>query len=120
MTRKLTPAEKAAYGKPYPTPASRKPHSQFAREILESRDYLAEVERGLNALKTKPTLFLWGDKDPGFREGELSRFKGLFPAAVVRMLPGSKHFVQEDAPAEICAAILAFEASPVAGQQFRK
>src|SRR5580692_1187772 len=39
MNRKLTRAERAAYAKPYPTPASRIPHSHFAREILESRNF---------------------------------------------------------------------------------
>jgi haloalkane dehalogenase len=59
--RKLTRAEKAAYAWPYPTPASRIPHSQFAREILESRDFLSEVETGLTRLRDKPVLILWGD-----------------------------------------------------------
>jgi len=109
--RTLTPGEKAAYAKPYPTAASRIPHSQFAREILESRDFLSEVEAGLARLRDKPVLILWGDKDPGFREGERQRFESEFPGAAVHILPGAKHFVQEDAPAEICQAIQQFESS---------
>jgi haloalkane dehalogenase len=109
VNRKLTPAEKAAYAKPYPTPASRAPHSQFAVEILESRDFLSEVEAGLVHLRDKPVLILWGDSDPGFREGERHRFEIAFPGAEVHILRGAKHFVQEDAPAEICEAIQRFE-----------
>lgn len=107
-SRKLTGAEKAAYARPYPTPTSRIPHSQFAREILESRDFLAEVEAGLTRLRDKPVLILWGDGDPGFRDGERHRFEAEFPGAEVHILPGAKHFVQEDAPAEIAEAIQRF------------
>ena len=109
--RKLTRAERAAYSKPYSTPASRIPQSQFAREILESRDFLSEVEAGLTRLRDKPVLILWGDHDPGFRDGERQRFKAEFPDAEVQMLPGAKHFVQEDTPDEICEAIGLFENS---------
>lgn len=111
VNRKLTPAEKAAYSKPYPTPASRIPHSQFAREILDSGDFLSEVEAGLACLRDKPVLILWGDSDPGFREGERQRFETEFPGAKIQILRGAKHFVQEDAATEICEAIQRFERS---------
>ena len=111
MNRKLTRAERAAYAKPYPTPASRIPHSQFAGEILESRNFLSEVEAGLARLRDKPVLILWGDRDPGFRESERRRFEIEFPDAEIHVLHGAKHFVQEDAPAEICEAIQRFETS---------
>jgi haloalkane dehalogenase len=99
MNRKLTRAERAAYAKPYPTPASRIPHSQFAGEA------------GLARLRDKPVLILWGDRDPGFRESERRRFEIEFPDAEIHVLHGAKHFVQEDAPAEICEAIQRFETS---------
>lgn len=108
VNRKLTRAERDAYSKPYPTPASRLPHSQFAREILESQDYLSEVESGLARLRDKPVLILLGDRDPGFRDSERHRFEVEFPGAKVHILRGSKHFVQEDAPREIYEAIVDF------------
>jgi haloalkane dehalogenase len=109
MKRTLTPAERAAYVKPYPTPASRYPQALFPKEILDSRDFLAEVESGLARLRDKPVLLLWGDADVGFRETERLRFERIFPAAEVLILHGAKHFVQEDEPEKICEAVIGFE-----------
>jgi hypothetical protein len=39
----------------------------FPREILHSREYLAEVEAKLHSLSKKPALILWGDQDKGFQ-----------------------------------------------------
>jgi haloalkane dehalogenase len=52
--------------KPYPTPASRYPQALFPKEILNSREFLAEVESGLAQLYDKPVLLLWGVADVGF------------------------------------------------------
>ncbi len=109
MNRKLTKAERAGYAGPYPTPASRRPQTIFPREILASRDYLAEVEAGLAKLHDKPTLLLWGDSDAGFREGELRRFQRLLPRAETVILRGARHFVQEDAPEELAEAVIRFK-----------
>lgn len=80
----------------------------FPREILESRAFLEEVERGLGALAQKPALLLWGDKDVAFRTPELTKFQRLFPRHKVVMLPGAGHYVQEDSPDEIVAAVRAW------------
>jgi haloalkane dehalogenase len=48
---------------------------------------------------------VWGDKDPAFREKERRRFEATFPAHRTVELEGSGHYVQEDAPDEIAAAI---------------
>jgi len=47
----LAPDVMAAYRAPFPTPASRVPTAVFPREILRSRDYLAEVEAGRPAAR---------------------------------------------------------------------
>ena len=112
INRKLTAAERAAYTGPFPTVRSRRPLALLPKEILESRDYLERVEAGLKRLSDKPVLLLWGDADSGFREGELRRFQTMFPNSRTRMLRGAKHYVQENAPADICASIFAFEGLP--------
>jgi haloalkane dehalogenase len=66
MRRKLTRAERAANVKPYPTPASRYPQALSPKKILNSREFLAEVESGLAQLYDKPVLLLWGVADVGF------------------------------------------------------
>src|SRR5262249_14503314 len=95
VTRRLSPAEMRAYRGPFPTRASRVPTAISPREILHSREYLAEVESNLAKLSDKPTLILWGDRDNAFRENERERFERLFPDHRTRILKGAKHFVQE-------------------------
>lgn len=103
--RKLTEAELAAYMGAFATPASRLPTWIFAHQILASRDYLAEVEAGLARLRSKPALVVWGEQDGAFREPERLRLQSYFAHCEVRLLPEAKHFIQENAPKEICAAI---------------
>lgn len=80
---------------------------------MARRDFLAEVESGLAKPRDKPVLLPWGDADPAFREGDRRRFERHFPAAEVHILRGAK----EDAPAEICEAILAFEGASPTGSK---
>lgn len=106
INRKLTEPELAAYMGPFSTPRSRLPTWIFAHQILASREYLAEVEAGLSNLREKPTLVVWGEQDGAFRESERLRLMNYFTRPTVRLLPNAKHFIQENAPDEICAAIM--------------
>ena len=105
MRRKPPKEVMAAYRGPFPTRASRRPTHIFPREILRSRDYLAEVERGLGLLETLPALILWGDRDVAFREAERTRFEQTFPEHHSAILRGAGHYIQEDAADEIVEAI---------------
>ena len=86
-------------------PASRTPVHVLPGEILKSRAFLEEVERGLPRLADRPALIVWGDRDFAFREAERKRFEGLFPRHRSLTLRGAGHYIQEDAPDEIVAAI---------------
>lgn len=103
--RDLSDRVMAAYRGPFPTPESRRPMQVFPREILASRAFLAEIERGLPALRDRPALLVWGPKDPAFRTKELRRWEQAFPRHRTVMLRGASHYIQEDAPDEIVAAI---------------
>lgn len=104
--RKLTAGELAAYMGPFPTPDSRLPTWIFPKEIVHSKEYLTDVEAGLPKLKEKPALIVWGEADGAFRKPDRLRFEEFFPRHSVCLLPKAKHFIQENAPDEICAAIL--------------
>jgi haloalkane dehalogenase len=97
-----------AYRGPFPTRASRLPTAIFPREILHSREYLAEVESNLAMLRKKPTLILWGDRDSAFRDTERGRFEVLFPDHRTRILESARHHVQEEAPDRICEEPISF------------
>ena len=94
-----------AYRGPFPTPEHREPICVFPREIVASADFLAGVEKRLERIRELPTLIVWGDRDPAFRARERERFQASFPHHEVHLLRGAGHYIQEDAPEEISAAI---------------
>jgi haloalkane dehalogenase len=103
--RRLSDAEMGAYRGPFPTPESRRPIHVFPREILASRPFLAEIERGLPALADRPALLLWPTKDIAFRDPERRRWEEIFPNHRTVLLEGAGHYIQEAAPEKIVAAI---------------
>jgi haloalkane dehalogenase len=103
--KKLTVDERFMYRRPHPTPESREPVHVMPREILAARDLLTEVERGLERVADKPALVVWGDKDQAFREPQRLRWERTFPNHRTVILRGASHYIQEDAPDEIVAAI---------------
>lgn len=109
--KKLPQAVMDAYRGPFPTPGSRRPLHVFPREILGSRTFLAEVERGLPALADRPALLVWPTKDIAFREPERKRWEEIFPNHRTVVLEGAGHYIQEDAPKEIVAAIREWSAA---------
>ena len=94
-----------AYRKPLPTPDRRMPSYVFPRSIVRSRAFLAECEASLAALTSKPALILWGDADFAFRPKERERFEAALPNHRTVILRGAGHYIWEDAPDEIAAAI---------------
>lgn len=103
--RSLTPAERAMYKRPHPSPASREPVHVMPREILGAHQLLTEAESGLTGLMDKPALIVWGDRDPAFRADSRTRWERIFPNHRTEILRGASHYIQEDAPDEIVAAI---------------
>jgi haloalkane dehalogenase len=103
--RKLADAAMDAYRGPFADRESRRPIYVFPREILGSRPFLAEIERGLPALRRRPALIVWPTKDIAFREPERRRWESTFPNHRTVVLDGAGHNIQEDAADEIVAAI---------------
>ena len=106
--KKLPDRVMDAYRGPFPDPASRRPVAVFPHEILAARPFLAEVERGLAALRDRPALIVWPTKDVAFREPERRRWEALFGDHRTVLIEGAGHYVQEDAPEEIVAAVAGF------------
>ena len=107
---KLSDVVMDAYRGPFPDPPSRVPIAVFPREILSSVPFLAEVERGLPALRERPALIVWPTKDVAFGERERRRWEQLFPSGRTVPLEGAGHYMQEDASAEIVAAVRSWRA----------
>lgn len=102
---RLTGKVMNAYRAPFARSAWRRPMAVFPRQIIESSEFLKQVETGLGKLQRKPILLLWGMKDPAFRQKELDRFRTIFPNARIQLLQNAGHFIQEDASDDIVSAI---------------
>ena len=110
VRRKKLPDEvMQAYRGPFPDPESRRPVHVFPREILRSRPFLAEIERGLPALADRPALIVWPTSDVAFREPERRRWEQVFPDHRTVTVEGAGHYIQEDAAEEIVTAIREWE-----------
>jgi haloalkane dehalogenase len=103
--RRLTKRELDHYRLALDTPRRREASHVFPREIVGSSPFLRDVARGLATVEDVPTLFVWGDRDRAFRLRELERFERILPYHTTRVLHGAGHYIQEDAPDEIAAAI---------------
>ena len=101
----LEPGVLAMYLAPFGKRKSRAPTHIFPRQLLAARPFLADIHRRLPSLADKPALILWGLKDFAFQDPERERFEALFPDHETVLLPDAGHFIQEDAPEAISAAI---------------
>lgn len=80
----------------------------FYRQIAQADErYTAEVEDGYAALD-QPTLVVWGREDTWLPLEQGERLAATIPSARLHPVDGAGHLVQEDAPAELTAALLGF------------
>lgn len=107
MARRLTPAEMEHYRRAQPTPEARLGVARMPRQIREARPLLGRLEREVpERLGGKPALIVWGMEDFGFRPRAcIPRMRVSFRDVELVELPRAKHYIQEDAPAEIGDAI---------------
>lgn len=91
-----------------PSAEARKGVAELPKQILAAHPLLARLAREVPAkLGAKPALLVWGMKDFAFRPGPtIPRMRRTFPDHVLVELPDAKHFIQEDAPERIAAAII--------------
>ena len=111
MPRSVATPMAAAVFKSYqdaqPTPEARRGVAEFPREIRKARPLLERLAgEAPKALAGKPIELVWAMKDPAFGNAAvLARWKRDFPTANVTRLAAANHYVQEDAPEAIAAAV---------------
>jgi len=103
--KKLTPELHSQFLEPLAKREDRKGSWVFPGQIVGASDWLESLWERRETLEGKVKLIAWGMKDMAFREKELLRWSGAFPAARVLRLPEAGHFVAEEAPEELIAAI---------------
>jgi haloalkane dehalogenase len=110
--RGLADDVRAAYDAPFPTPESKAGALAFPELVPVEPDHptaaaLEPVREGL-ARWTKPAHVIWGADDAVLPTAVAERFISLIPGATgPELIAGAGHFLQEDAPTEVAAAIVA-------------
>lgn len=110
--RKLSQTEMAHYRAALPTPGRRMASAVLPRAITGSRTFLADVADHLTTLEQLPTLIVWADADIAFGDKELRRWEATLPNHTTVVLPGVGHFLQSDAPEQLCEAIVGWWTDP--------
>ncbi|WP_269432546.1 alpha/beta fold hydrolase [Gordoniibacillus kamchatkensis] len=105
-TEKVTDRLRKAYTDPFPTPKSRIPTWVFPRYIRKARIWLADIESKLSNLSDLPAQILWGTKDSaGFPLEQMAKWQKYLPMNETDILEDASHYVQEDRPDRVAAAI---------------
>ncbi|MBM7566309.1 alpha/beta fold hydrolase [Paenibacillus sacheonensis] len=103
---KVTDSLRKAYTDPFPTPASRKPTWVFPRHIRKAGSWLAAIESRLPSLADLPAQIIWGSKDSaGFPLEAMNKWQYYLPRNETEILDDASHYVQEDRPDRVAAAI---------------
>lgn len=96
------------YREPLPTPTSRAAVAELARQLSDADVWLGDLaDEVRERLANVPLLLTWGIRDPLFNRHFMERFREDFHLVTTKRLD-AKHFIQEDAPADIAEAIIGF------------
>ncbi|MFC9243363.1 alpha/beta fold hydrolase [Streptomyces sp. NPDC057136] len=80
----------------------------FYQQITQNdQRFTDEIQERYGELEL-PVLICWGTEDTWIPVARGHELAGLIPGAVLRLIPGAGHLVQEDAPAELTAALAGF------------
>ncbi|WP_049578305.1 alpha/beta fold hydrolase [Streptomyces sp. SBT349] len=80
----------------------------FYRQIAQADQRFTDEIQGRYGSISLPVLVCWGEDDSWIPVARAHELASRIPAAELRLLPGAGHLVQEDAPAELTAALLGF------------
>ena len=109
----LSDEARAAYAAPFPTAESKAGVLAFPDLVPAEPEHpnTVPMNRVRDALRSweKPTLVVWGEQDAVLPPTHAYAFAELIPGAgEAVVLAGAGHFLQEDRPDELAAAILRF------------
>lgn len=96
------------YTAPFRTASNRQGEWMLAKHLLASDPWYGELWSVRDRIASKPTLIVWGGEDRFFGEADLRKWQGLFERARTVRFPDAGHFLQEENPDELCAAVRTF------------
>ena len=95
-----------SYIAPFPTPESRIGTYVFPWAIGQSDEWLEALETRLSLLADRPVELVWGMQDMAFGNDEtINRWLRHLPDAHVDHVLDAGHYIQEEAPDRVVAAI---------------
>lgn len=93
------------YTKPFANASQRHGVLAFARSLLHDQQWFEALWNTKDAIAFKPTLFIWGMKDPLITPKYLEKFETGFPSSITVKLEAAGHFPQEEEPEKLADAI---------------
>ncbi len=96
------------YTKPFSGKNQRYGALAFAKSLLHDQDWFEELWLKRGAISSKPTLLMWGMKDPIIKPKNLYKFESGFTNVSTVKIEGSGHFPQEEEPSLTAKAIISF------------
>lgn len=105
VKERLTRALHAQYLAPFARRADREGPYQLARALIGADPHYAALWARKSALAQKPLTVLWGMKDPALSERYLKTWVDGFSRARVVRVEDAGHFVAEERPDAVIAAI---------------
>jgi pimeloyl-ACP methyl ester carboxylesterase len=106
--KKLPSHIKNQYTKPFANRTQRNGALAFAKSLLNDQDWFEELWEKKEVISAKPTLFIWGMKDPVIKPHYLNKFITGFANSRTVKLEKSGHFPQEEEPEPVISAIFNF------------
>ncbi|HRP83978.1 MAG TPA: alpha/beta fold hydrolase [Saprospiraceae bacterium] len=96
------------YTRPFADKTQRNGALAFAKSLLNDQDWFEQLWNNRQAISDKPTLFVWGMKDPVIKPQYLDKFQTGFTNSRTIQLDTCGHFPQEEQPEKVTESILDF------------
>jgi pimeloyl-ACP methyl ester carboxylesterase len=96
------------YSKPFANKTQRNGALAFARSLLNDQEWFEELWDNRKPISGKPTLFIWGMKDPVLKPHHLEKFVSGFSNSSTLTLETCGHFPQEEQPESVLNAMISF------------
>jgi haloalkane dehalogenase len=106
--RKISGKTLKQYTRPFADKTERNGALAFAKSLLNDQDWFEELWNRRQSISSKPTLFIWGMKDPVIKPHYLEKFRSGFQHSQTIKLETSGHFPQEEEPDKVTEAIRKF------------
>ncbi|NOT74287.1 MAG: alpha/beta fold hydrolase [Cyclobacteriaceae bacterium] len=105
---KLSGKLKKQYTQAFANKTERNGALAFAKSLLNDQDWFESLWSKRQAISSKPTLFIWGMKDPVVKPKYLDKFLSGFTQTKVIKLEKSGHFPQEEESDKVSDSISSF------------